>query len=207
MDALPVALDRADAVLCATSAPFPLLTAEVLRRAAVRRAGRPLVVIDLAVPRNVEAAAQELDGVQLLDLDALTGGEAEPAFAAATRRAAAVVAAEARGFLARREHSAAGPLIEQVLRHGEAIRRAELARAARLAPSTDPQLLDELTTRIVSKVLHAPITAIRERAGAGETELAAVIAATLAGGDGAPVSAALTRCSAPSSRRSPGSAA
>jgi glutamyl-tRNA reductase len=109
-------------------------------------------------------------------------------------------------FRARRERSAAGPLIEQVLRHSEAIRQAELARAARLAPSADPDLLDELTARVVSKVLHAPITAIREHAGAGDADLAAVIAATLAGGDGATVSAARTRCSAPSARRSPGSA-
>jgi len=206
LDALPVALDRADAVLCATSAPFPLLTAHVLQRAADRRAGRPLVVVDLAVPRNVEAAAQGLDGVELLDLDALAGGEAEPAFEAATRRAAAAVTVEARAFRARRERSAAGPLIEQVLRHGEAIRQAELARAARLSPSTDLQLLDELTSRIVSKVLHAPITAIREHAGAGDTDLATLIAATLAGGDGAQVSAARPRCSEPAAHRSPGSA-
>jgi glutamyl-tRNA reductase len=207
LDALPVALDRADAVLCATSAPRPLLTAELLRRAADRRAGRSLVVVDLAVPRNVEAAARGLAGVSLLDLDAVTDGAAGPAFAAATRRASAVVTAEARAFCRRGERSPAGPLIDQVLRHADGIRRAELARAQRLAPSTDPRVLDELTARVVAKLLHAPVTAIREHACAGDEDLAALIAATLAGGEGAPVSAARTRCSGPAARRSPGSAA
>jgi glutamyl-tRNA reductase len=207
LEALPVALGRADAVLCATSAPSPLLPAEVLRRAAVRRAGRPLVVLDLAVPRNVEAAAQGLAGIHLLDLDALTDGPEEPAFTAAARRAAGVVSGETRAYAARRDRSAAGPLIEQVLRHGEAVRRAELARAARLAPGADPQVLDELSARIVAKLLHAPVTAVREHAGAGDDELAVLVAAALTGGDGAALSAARTRCSAPSAHRSPGSAA
>lgn len=195
LDALPEALGRADAVLCATSAPFPLLTADVLRRAVTQRAGRPLVLVDLAVPRNVEAAANALDGLCLLDLDALTSGADEPAFEAAARHATAVVMAEAGAFLARRDRSAAGPLIDQVLRHGEGIRRAELARAARLAPSTDLRVLDELTSRLVSKMLHGPLTAIRRHAGSGEHDLAALLAAVVAG-DAAPAPP-------PASRRPP----
>jgi len=193
LDALPDALAYADAVLCATSAPAPLLTADVLRRAVTRRAGRPLVLVDLAVPRNVEAAANGLDGVCLLDLDALTSDAGEPALGAAARHAAAVVTAEADAFLARREASAAGPLIEAVLRHGESIRQAELARAARFSPSTDPHVLDELTSRLVAKLLHAPIAAIRQHAGFGEDDLGPLLAAVLAGGE-VTTAAQRTRC-------------
>jgi glutamyl-tRNA reductase len=179
---LPELIDRADAVLCATSAPHPVLGAELLARPAERRSGRPpLLVIDLAVPRNVEAPANRLDGVRVLDLDALADGGPAVGFDTSTRAALDVVAAEARAFCARREQSAAGPLIEQVLRHGESIRRAELARAARLTSAPDLQLLDELTARVVHKLLHAPIAAIRQHAGAGEADLAALIARPLAG--------------------------
>jgi len=182
MDELPRAIDGADAVLCATSAPRPLLSADLLRRTAARRGYRPpLVVIDLAVPRNVEAPPSGTAGICVLDLDALCGNEAGPGFEASARRALEVVTAEAAAFAARSRQAGAGPLIEQVLRHGEAIRRAELARVARLAPAIDPRVLDELTARVVQKVLHAPIAAIRQHAGAGDTDLAALIARTLAG--------------------------
>jgi glutamyl-tRNA reductase len=139
-------------------------------------------VIDLAVPRNVEAPPPGTAGICVLDLDALCENEAAPGFEASAQRALEVVTAEAAAFAAWRRQSGAGLLIEQVLRHGEAIRRAELARAARLAPAIDPRVLDELTARVVQKVLHAPIAAIRQHAGAGDDDLAALIARTLAGG-------------------------
>jgi glutamyl-tRNA reductase len=183
LDELPDAIDCADAVLCATSAPQPVLSAALLARAAQQRGGRPpLVVIDLAVPRNVEVPAGRAAGVELLDLDALTEGDAAPACAAFGRRALRVVTEETRAFCARDGQAAAGSLIEQVLRHGEGIRLAEVKRAARLSPSTDPRLLDELTARVLAKVLHAPIAAIREHSGTGEGALAALIAGTLTGG-------------------------
>jgi glutamyl-tRNA reductase len=185
LEDLPRAIEHADAVLCATSAPRPLLGAELLAATAERRAGRrPLVVVDLAVPRNVETPAGRLDGVDVVDLDTLADGAPDPAFEASTREAFDVVAEETRAFCQRRGRSGAGPLIEQVLRHGEGIRTAELARLTRLHPETDPQLLDELTARLVHKVLHGPIAAIRRHAGAGDDDLAALIATTLAGSAG-----------------------
>lgn len=178
---LPALIDGADAVLCATSAPAPLLGADLLAAAAGRRAGRPaLVVVDLAVPRNVEAPVSRLDGLCLLDLDALADGA--PPLDGSTRAARDVVTEEARIYSARRGQSAAGPLIEAVLRHGEMIRHAELERAARQLPEAELRLLDELSARVVHKLLHAPIAAIRAHAGAGDPDLAALIADTLAGG-------------------------
>jgi glutamyl-tRNA reductase len=180
---LPRVIDDADAVLCATSAPIPVLGAELLERAGRRRRGRPpLAVVDLAVPRNVQAPPYA-DGVLVLGLDALTDDDARPDFAAAVSRARDVVDGEVRAYCDRGNRSTAGPLIARVLAHAESIRRAEVARAARLDGAADAGLLDELAARLVQKILHAPITAIREQAGAGNDDLAQLLAAALGGDD------------------------
>jgi glutamyl-tRNA reductase len=70
-DALPAELERADIVVTSTSSPHHIVGAEELALVADARAGRPLLLIDLAVPRDVEPACTELPGVTLLDIDAL----------------------------------------------------------------------------------------------------------------------------------------
>ncbi len=70
-DALPTELGRADIVIASTSSPHTLLGAEELALVVEGRRGRPLLLVDLAVPRDIEAAAGELPGVTLLDIDGL----------------------------------------------------------------------------------------------------------------------------------------
>ncbi|HET9736631.1 MAG TPA: glutamyl-tRNA reductase [Solirubrobacteraceae bacterium] len=70
-DALPAELGRADIVIASTSSPHTLLGAEELAVVVAERRGRPLLLVDLAVPRDIEAAAGELPGVTLLDIDGL----------------------------------------------------------------------------------------------------------------------------------------
>jgi glutamyl-tRNA reductase len=70
-DALPAELARADIVISSTSSPHTLLGAEELALVTAERRGRPLLLVDLAVPRDIDPACAELDGVTLLDIDGL----------------------------------------------------------------------------------------------------------------------------------------
>jgi glutamyl-tRNA reductase len=71
LDRLPEQLLRADVVIGATSSPHPIVTADELAEVVAERRGRPLVLIDLAVPRDIEAACSKLDGVSVHDIDDL----------------------------------------------------------------------------------------------------------------------------------------
>ncbi|HEY4609513.1 MAG TPA: hypothetical protein VIH06_09925, partial [Ilumatobacteraceae bacterium] len=71
---LPAMLERAEVVVCATGARTPLLTVADIETAMTRRAGRPLVIVDLSLPRNIDPAAGRLPGVQLIDLEDLVSG-------------------------------------------------------------------------------------------------------------------------------------
>ncbi len=71
LDGLPEQLLRADIVLCSTSSPHPIVGRDELELVMRERAGRPLLLIDIAVPRDVDAACGELEGVSLYDIDDL----------------------------------------------------------------------------------------------------------------------------------------
>jgi glutamyl-tRNA reductase len=70
-DALPAELERADIVITSTSSPHTLIEAEELGQVMEQRGGRPLLLIDLAVPRDIDGSCAELSGVTLLDVDGL----------------------------------------------------------------------------------------------------------------------------------------
>jgi glutamyl-tRNA reductase len=70
-DSLPLELERADVVVSSTASPHAIVGAEELAQVMEARSGRPLLLVDLAVPRDIDAACAELEGVTLLDMDAL----------------------------------------------------------------------------------------------------------------------------------------
>lgn len=71
-DALPAELERADAVICTTSSPHAILDAEEISAVMERRGGRPLLILDLAVPRDVESDVRDVPGVSLYNVDDLS---------------------------------------------------------------------------------------------------------------------------------------
>src|SRR4029077_15689686 len=73
-DDLQAVLDRADVVVCATGARAPLLSVADAESAMTRRGGRPLVIVDLSLPRNIDPAAGRVPGLRLLDLEDLVSG-------------------------------------------------------------------------------------------------------------------------------------
>jgi len=157
-DAVAVELPEADLVISATRCPYPILHAE-----AVRPREKPLVLVDVAVPRDLDPAIGELDGCTLFDIDAL--GEGLVGREEDVREAEAIVAEEAARFAEwRRSRDAAGA-IRDLRTRAEEIRSEELARAgSRLSELSDREreTVETLTTQIVNKLLHAPTVRAKE---------------------------------------------
>lgn len=165
LDRLTEEIAAADLVVCATGAPAPVVSRRMLADA-TRGRERCLVVLDLAVPRDVEPAAHDVPGVVLRDIDEIQG-------IAATRlderrrelpRAWSTVRSEARRFADWRLSLAAEPLLTELRRRAEDVRRSEVERLIARSPElTDAELerLDAITRAVVRKLLHEPTRQIR----------------------------------------------
>ena len=166
LDELPTALRDADVVVSSTSSAGVVLTHEALAPVLRARRGRPILIVDLAVPRDVDPALGQIDGCFLYDLDALEG------VVAATlegRRSEAVhaeriVSEEAERFRAWRASLAVVPAIASLRAYAEEIRSAELARLEGRLPDDERDVVDTLTTQIVNKLLHLPTVRLKEAA-------------------------------------------
>lgn len=170
---LESALPVSDIVISCTSAPHHVITAEMVRGAMATRARRPLFLIDIAVPRDIEPDAGEVEGVRLFNIDDL---EARVVSNLAARRrearkAASVIDDEVAAFERWLSIRGAVPTITALRNRAEAIRHAELSRSAavlaRLAPA-DRRRVEALTLAIEKKLLHGPIAELRAAAASGQ---------------------------------------
>lgn len=167
---LELGLASADAVICGTAAPHVILGADRMARAVAARGGRPLVVADLAMPRDVDPGVTRLPGVSLHDLDQLQARaranlEHRRALAG---QAQALIEEEARRFCQWLAGRQAAPLIGAVRRRYLNMARGEVERAlARMGPLSPEQrqVLEEMVRRLVNKGLHGPIKAMCRLAG------------------------------------------
>jgi len=171
LERLVEAAESADILVSSTSSADVVLTKDELARALPARKGRPLLLIDLAVPRDLDPAINELADCYLYDIDDLEavvhetarGREAEFARAESI---AVEEAARFREWLATRD---VAPTIASLRERAEAIRRGELAKAsARLAGLSERErnAVESLTSQIVNKLLHEPIVRLKEAAAA-----------------------------------------
>ena len=174
MTSLTEGLARADLVLSSTGAPEPLITRDMVAEALVGRGSRPLVLLDLAVPRDVDPEASTLDGVVLRDLDDLRESlKPGPEQLFEVERVREIVADEVPKFTRWQRAHHLAPLLEALQMRGEDARARELRRAAaRLDKLTDDQreAVELLTRSIVAKLLHDPVTALKQKAGTSEGE-------------------------------------
>jgi glutamyl-tRNA reductase len=157
-DAVAVELPEADLVISATRCPYPILHAE-----AVRPREKPLVLVDVAVPRDLDPSIGELDGCTLFDIDAL--GEGLVGREEDVREAEAIVAEEAARFAEWRRSRDAAEAIRDLRTRAEEIRSEELARAGSRLSELSPrerETVETLTTQIVNKLLHAPTVRAKE---------------------------------------------
>ena len=173
---LDVALGQVDIVVTSTGAPEPVIRRDAVQRVMHGRRGRPLFFIDIAVPRDVAADVQTLDDVYCYDIDDLKQGVDANLRERAreAQRAEALVEREVAKFAARLRDVEVIPTIVSLRERLESIRLAELKRALARVPDAPPQTreaMEALSAAIVNKILHAPVTKLREssRAGAGRS--------------------------------------
>ena len=166
LDDVAAALASADVVVSSTSAPGFVLTADALAAALRARRGRPLLFVDLAVPRDVDPSLAAIDGCFVYDVDDL---EAVVAASLEGRRAEAVqaeriVAAEADRFRGWQASLAVVPAIASLRALAEQIRSSELARVEGKLPENERAVVDTVTAQIVNKLLHLPTVRMKEAA-------------------------------------------
>src|SRR5262249_3326228 len=133
-------------------------------------------VVDLGMPRNVEALDTEVPGITVLDLDSLPGHTERHAGLDTARR---LVADETASYLESRAARRAGDLLAGVTERAEQVRRDELERVHLRLTETEQALLDEVTRRLVGKLLHPALVGIRDLAAAGDLASAGRVAALL----------------------------
>jgi len=178
LDELDRALHDADVVVTATSAEAPVVRADVVAAAMAGRADRPLVIVDLAVPADVERAAGAITGVRLFDVDDLRAG-LDDAMSSRVRevpKVEAIVEEEVDEFGRRYRELEVEPLLTELRRQAEEVREREVERALRDLDDIDPEVaerIDRLSRTLVTKLLHDPTVRARRRAGAGEADTVA----------------------------------
>jgi glutamyl-tRNA reductase len=168
------ALAAADIVLTSTGAPHAVISFDAARAALAARPTRPLVLIDLAVPRDVEPAARRLPNTHYFDIDDI---EAHLDAARAERRqevprVEAIVAEETRAFLAWFANLEVTPLIVDLRAKAEAIRRAEVDKTLRRLPAlgeAERRQIETMTEALVNKLLHDPTLRLKAEAGLGQS--------------------------------------
>lgn len=179
---LPAAFSSSDVVVGCASAPHHVIGVAQVQEAMQARDGRPMVVIDLGVPRNVDPAVGSLVGVHLYNLDDLEAVVAENAKArqAEIRHVGAIIDEEMSNFEQAEAQEMTADLIVQLRARAEELRQECLQRAGgKLSSEDSAELLDYITDLLVRKLLHQPIVALKEaacRAEGGETDLAAIVA-------------------------------
>lgn len=171
---LATALVEADVVISSTTAPRAIITVEMMRDVLARREGRSLLLIDIALPRDIEPQVTDLPGVHLYNLDDL---QAEVDHGIALRkleevRVRAIIAEEVRAFERWQASLSVAGTISDLRQQIDTLRQQELARALRqLSPSLSERELSavqELTTRLMNKMLHTPMLRLKDAAAAGQ---------------------------------------
>ena len=167
MAELPTALDAADLVITCTGAPGPVLTEPMVADALARRGSRPLVLVDLALPRDVEASAGQLPGARLIDLETMgaTAAGREVADLTAVRR---IVTQELAEHVRTRRAASVTPAVVALRAKAAGVVESELARLEGRLGELDAVTRREIAQamgRITDKLLHTPTVRVKELAG------------------------------------------
>ncbi len=169
-----------DVVVSCTASPLPIIGLGMAERAIRARRHRPMVMVDLAVPRDIEPEIAQLDDVFLYTLDDL-GAIVESGIESrekAVIEADEIIRSRVDGFLHWMESRDAVPTIRALRDTAERMRRHELEHALkRLARGEDPRLvLETLSHGLTNKLLHGPTAALNHADGPRRTDIAELIA-------------------------------
>ena len=176
-EAFPEYLAAADIVVASTASPHPVVTRQMVADAVKRRGqNRPLYLIDIALPRDIETDVGNVDGVYLFDLDHLQQMVESEAVERRQKaaKAEAIVREEAAGCAIRlRTMQIAGPLVTRVRARHTAIVQAELAELKRRGNWSDEQwrLIERFAQTVENKLAHAPTERIKAYATLADEDL------------------------------------
>src|SRR5438270_6317408 len=169
-------LHEHDIVVSSTASSLPILGKGLVERALRARRRRPMFMVDLAVPRDIEPEAGELDDVFLYSVDDLGQVVSEnlDARRASVAQAEVIIDTQVGQFMHWMQGRESVPLIRALRGRADEARREELDRALRmLARGEEPaKVLDALSQGLVNKLMHAPTQALNEAAGAEQKALA-----------------------------------
>jgi len=177
---LPGQIARFDIVVSCTASTLPIIGLGMVERAVRSRRHRPMFIVDLAVPRDVEPEVARLDDVYVYTVDDLgkvvqTGTETR---LAAVAQAEAIIESRVRDFESWFKARTAVPVIQGMRDRAHALRASEVERARKLllrgeAPDV---VLEQLGQALTNKLLHSPITALHQAADIDEAERARLLA-------------------------------
>ena len=167
------AVERADLVLACTSASEPVLTTDLVATALGRRGDRPLLLVDLGVPRDVDPAVAALAGATLLDMDDIAAFATSVADSRRREipKVEALIAERIAAYEAEVSARAVAPLLAALHARAETVRLGELERHGRLLADLSEvqrEAVDALTQALVAKLLHRPSVEIRSSAVSAE---------------------------------------
>jgi glutamyl-tRNA reductase len=170
LDRLSSALASVDIAISSTGATAPIVTRSLMQSIVGKRAGKPIFIIDIAVPRDFEASIGELDGVFLHDIDDmnllvdrnLVKRRAE------IPKAETIVEHEVEAFLTWRSSLAATPIIKRLRERVEELRSQEVERHRKRFCDADREQVDLLSESLVNKILHPVMSRVREWSDQGD---------------------------------------
>jgi glutamyl-tRNA reductase len=169
LKALPERLHEYDIVVSCTASSLPILGKGLVERALRARRRRPMFMVDLAVPRDIEQEAGELDDIFVYTLDDLARivSENRGTRRAAVEQAEVIIETQVGQFMHWMQARESVPLIRALREHGEQARRHEVERALRLLQRGDDpaRVLEALSQGLTNKLLHAPTRALNDTAG------------------------------------------
>ncbi len=190
LDEIPAHLGEADIVIASTASPDPLLGATLVRQCLKQRRHRPMFMVDLAVPRDIDPAVDELDDVYLYTVDDLKDiiQDNLRSRQAAAQQAEEIIDTQVEHFMAWLRAQGSVASIRALRRQAEATRDEAMDRARRqLAQGKDPTtVLEMLAHTLTNKFLHVPCTGLREAAAEGDAAMLNLIKTLYRLGDGDP---------------------
>jgi glutamyl-tRNA reductase len=163
------ALRSADIVITSVSSPSYIVSPPDVQKVMKQRSHNPLFIIDIGVPRNVDPASRKIDNVFLYDIDSLSAivDRNVERRAAEIPKVTAIIREEMVEFFRWHNSLQVGPTIHDLREALEGIRREEVEKNINRFAAQDRELVELLTKRIVNKILHQPMTALKEGAGNG----------------------------------------
>jgi glutamyl-tRNA reductase len=175
LDGLSEALREADVLLTSTGAPSAIVDHSDLAPVVDARDGRPLLIVDVAMPRDIDPAVAELPGVELLDLDDVRAF-VEAGLAERRRevvRVRSIIDEERERFTDSITAREVAPTISALRERAEALRVAELERQRRRLDGLDPaqrEAVEAVTRGVLAKLLHDPTVRLKDAAGTPKGE-------------------------------------